>query len=591
MIKKHKKLTIFLILLVSSVIAAALGLKYFPFSKVMKMPSGSEKEFVNPQTVSATSPNTLYYDFEIPPGKEVPGGFYKGIAHSGQYSVKAFGQNSFSFAIERTAREIGVNNLNAVALSAWIYVFPTKKDVQGSLVFTASNELGVNICWQGISLHEPEIPRGKWFKISGYFDLRSVTFKPDYKIQVYFWNTSSADILIDDYFVSFGNAVDRRGDSTLVDLTKPAGYTPRFNYPPFPVSYFTRESNEKQIKSSEIGGDDIVAAGNFFNQGSDGLMVFRKDGKISGFIFCKEKNAYTRILINKPAQPFSTVKQVIKGRFLGTESDQIVLVTDKSLLLCSLNLLKNPCAAAETPTATMKILSSADQPDGVVYAGDFSGDNRSELLIVNNSGSWKLNIFEPVPNSMGKWKTLAGNGSTPVEEWNQQKFATGISIGSFIPGIKGDQILTATKSKADKICSYTIFRFNRNSAEWESVFLKNGGGKTIGLDTLKPDDKFFCLPTGQGNSSKVFRYNRDWRFDLKEICFNDSTFTILSNVDFQGYDLDQNPKYYESLQLIPGSFKSREEASFLIIGKNRAERHYEKIIPDFIHHYSVSTVK
>jgi two-component system invasion response regulator UvrY len=46
--KKNKRLIIFSLLLLFSVVVLALGLKYFPFTKVIKMPSGSEKEFASP---------------------------------------------------------------------------------------------------------------------------------------------------------------------------------------------------------------------------------------------------------------------------------------------------------------------------------------------------------------------------------------------------------------------------------------------------------------------------------------------------------------------------------------------------------------
>ena len=67
---------------------------------------------------------------------------------------------------------------------------------------------------------------------------------------------------------------------------------------------------------------------------------------------------------------------------------------------------------------------------------------------------------------------------------------------------------------------------------------------------------------------KVFRYNRDWRYDLKEIRFNDSTFQVIANMDFSGYEKDYNPKYYEILRLVPAMLVSPGLTSFLVIGKN-----------------------
>jgi len=66
----------------------------------------------------------------------------------------------------------------------------------------------------------------------------------------------------------------------------------------------------------------------------------------------------------------------------------------------------------------------------------------------------------------------------------------------------------------------------------------------------------------------VFRYNRDWRYDLKEIRFNDSAFQVIANMDFNGYEKDFNPKYYEILRLVPAMLVNPGLNSLLVIGKN-----------------------
>ena len=593
--KKSKRLLVFSLLLFLSIVVAALGLKYFPFTKVMKMPAASESDFVNPQKVRPLSPHSLFYDFEMAPGKEMPGGFYKGQAHSGQYSVKAFGQNSFSIAVERTAQEVGVENLKAVALSAWIYVFPTKNEVKGHFVFTASNELGVNVCWQGIGLREPEIPRGKWFKISGYFDLTSVAFKPGYKLQIYFWNNSRTDILIDDYNIVFGGAVDRRGDSAWVDMTRPAGYTPRFNYPPFPVSLLEKETIVSLPKPSEILPSDFVIAGNFLNTGSDALFIIGQDGKPASFAFCPETRGFRKVILNYPAAtaPFTPVKKILKGKFLNIPGEQIIITGDKSWMMAALEPVGKPCTSSGPIQANLKILWKSETPATSLYAGDFTGDHRTELLMVADNGSWKVMSFEQTGNTEAKWKVVAEDDHDPVKEWNRSNQEISISTGRFFANTSNDQVLTTTKGNGTAKCTFFICKLNIVRMKWEPLFpeKQNYSGKTIGLDTLKQSDIFFAGNTGEGNDLRIFRYNRDWRFNLKEIRFNDTTFAILSSVDFHGFDLDHNPKYCESLVLIPGHFLSPSDLSFLAIGHIAKNRHYETILPDFTDIYSIPRKK
>jgi hypothetical protein len=78
---------------------------------------------------------------------------------------------------------------------------------------------------------------------------------------------------------------------------------------------------------------------------------------------------------------------------------------------------------------------------------------------------------------------------------------------------------------------------------------------------------------------------------MKEIRFTDSTFRIISAVDFHGYNRDQNPKYYESLKIVPGYFGDKASLSFLVFGHVSKSRHYQSILPDFVHIYSLPATK
>jgi len=592
--KKNKRLAIAGLLLLFSLVVIALGLKYFPFAKLVRMPAGSEKVFVNPEKVRNFPPHTLYFDFEIPAGRELPGGFYKGLAHSGQYSVKAFGQNSFSTAVERTAKEIGIENLKSVAWSAWIYVFPTKNEVKGSFVFSVSNEAGVNVCWQGNGITGPDVPLGKWFKISKYFDLTAVQFKPDYKIQVYFWNNSKADILVDDYFISFGGAVDRRGDSARVDMTRTGEFTPEFNYPPFPVTFLNRVPVEKTIAPSEIGPDDLAIAGNFLGTGNDGLLDIKKNGKVAVFTFCREANGFRKIILDNSAllSAVAPFKKVVKGKFLSSQGDQFIMTGEKGWLLGALDPPENICGNSAEKHCNLKILWKSDEKAVTICAGEFNGDRRSEILVITETGDWKVMSFGTGGSAGGAWKEIAtGNDNSP-DEWVHGKNDFSVSAGRFITGIAEDVILTVARNKRDGKCTYSLRKLDLQGKQWKSLYSEkqHGEGRTIGLDTLKPGDAFFTVAS-DGNKLVVFRYNRDWRYDMKEIRFSDSTFSIISNVDFTGYAKDQNPKYYESLRLVPGSYLRPQDVSFMVIGHVAASRHYQAVLPDFTDLYSLPANK
>ncbi|MEI7980039.1 MAG: hypothetical protein WCI71_00205 [Bacteroidota bacterium] len=589
MSKKSKRILLFILLLLFSIVVVALGLKYFPFTRVVKLPASAEKEFANPQQIYSHAPKSLYFDFEIPAGKEAPGGMYKGIAHSGQYSVKAFGQNTYSLTIERTAGEIGVENLKAVAMSAWIYVFPTKNEVKGTFVFAASNELGVNVCWQGINIRDPEVPRGKWFKISGYSDLASVNFKSGYKLQVYFWNNSQTDILIDDYYIVFGGPVDRRGDSALVDMTRGAPFTPRFNFPPWQVTYLEKAGIDNPVKPAEFMPDAPAIAGNFLGTGHDDLITTGPDGKLALFTFCQAGKEFRKVVIVNTGllAPLGKIKKIVRGKFIPGTTSQFIICSEKNLILAEIEPLREICSAAGNIQATLKILSKSDCPAASLCAGDFDGDHLSEILTIAPDGTWTIMTFSLQGKEGGAWKNISETNAASIPEWNSNKYEYSVIAGRFLPAVAGEIILAIVKNKENGKRDYTMRKYT--NGYWIPVFPEKQGftGKTIGPDTLKPSDQFFILDNPGNSTARVFRYNRDWRYDMKEIRFNDTTFTILSAIDFRGFQRDQNPKYYESLLLVPGSFIPSVSPGFIVSGCIARERKYETILPGFTAVYSI----
>ncbi len=590
--KRQKWLIILGIALVLIMIFTYFVIRYVPWNKLMKIPTSSEVAFVQQNPMHNLAPNTLSFDFEVDSTQEVPAGIYKGIAHSGNYSAKAFGKNSFSISIVRDAGEIGIENLNGVAMSAWVYVFPTDKDVNGSLVFAANNSVGVNICWKGVHFNGPLIPKEKWTKVSAYFDLSDVRLRPDDKIQLYFWNNSSTDILVDDFYYVFGAPHERLGDSARVDMTKEVGYTSLFNYPPFFPAWMQKQDignadgsfliREDQKNSGEISPSDQVFAGNFITpKGTlQSMLVINPDGIPTLYHYCQTTKMFQEITLDCPADLYPILHGFtgLKGLFLSRAEDLLFVASPQGMALLGFEAASIPCSK-NTSTAKVKVLWRSAEPmlaeivlkdDWQLTSGDLTGNGTDELLLFDGEGSWKILQFSTTGSGSGDWKLLASGEEYKIREWNGALVEFKATAAPYLSAYKNDLILTRFRDLKTGKDAFTLLRFLPGDNKFVKVFHDSHGSisLTIGIDTLKMTDQIVPGRFHQGKPITFMRYNRDWRYDLKDIRFNDSTFQILNTIDFAGYTGDQNPKYYEILNLHAGNWLDPDVTSVLVIGRN-----------------------
>jgi len=589
-----------------------LAYRYFPFSKILRIKAGKEIAQIEPAPTGAEPPNSVAFGFEVAKGKDVPGGIVSGMAHSGHYSAKAFGKNSFTPALERLAGDLGTSKLAYIAVSAWVYVKPGGDPVAAVLVLAASNAVGVNICWKGISLKDPGVPRGKWFKMSGQFDLRDVKFDNDTRVQMYFWNNSSNEIFVDDYYLVYGGPAPRKGDTTYVDLTK-GPYTEKFNYPPFPVVCMrmtdiggigatSLSASTDGIKESVLPSYPMIS-GCFIpgNSGRDVLFVMPGAGPPVIYAYCNESSEFKKSGVEMPAPlPYAKDQQyLLKGKFIAGDAEQLLYIGDKSCFLYRFSSKEGICSSKQTAAELLWQDGKFDRQDfnpaRQLLAGDFDGNGISEILECSESGTWKMFRFQ-LKGKTGEWSLLA-ESRADQSDWSGAAMDVTLTAGHFIPGRAQAGILAVSRNGKERKCSYGLRYYSAASKTFNSFFSPKTGaeGRTIGIDTLKPEDRFFCGNFGVNATPMLMRYNRDWRFDLKEIRFSDSTFHIIHNLDFEGYPADHNPKYYEVLKLIPGRFTGNQ-ASFIVIGRNCRNKdfngkdcdEYERNpgLPDFISVYS-----
>jgi hypothetical protein len=599
--QKQKRILLIGLALIIAVAGGFLFLKKFHHA-LFGTKTAEESRFVNQDNRANKAPHALFFNFEADPKTPEDKGLYKGIAHSGQFSAKAFGKNTYSVSFERKAGDIGIEYMKAVALSAWVYIFPGKNDIESSLVFAASNN-GVNLTWQGITLHGNDMPRGKWFKISGFFNLSDIVFSNDTKLQFYFWNNSANDILVDDFYVVFSGPAERRGDSTLVDMTRGTSFTAKFNIPPFPFHYFSKAEignrnseylvNNDNHPCGEILPEDRIFTGHFLSPltSTDEILLMKKDGKAEWYSFNKETVQFQQIaaLVPSASQKALLSKTVLKGNFTGKNADELLCIDGNlsSILSFRRETNQKPGNGVITPRVKEITISLTGLPEtkGITFlSADLDGDRISELLAILPDGSWRSFSFKQNPAHL----VVAESGkSGAIREWNSGNTEFKVTPGRFLRKYPQEILLTVFREKGSRSDGYLFYRLDPLLHTFVSCYpeKQNRRGKIIGRDTLKPGDEFIYGRFDEAGNPCVFRYHRDWRYDLKELQFNDTTYQIVANMDFTGFENDHNPKYFSSLRIVPGDFLTPGQTSFLLIQRNPGQMDLKEL-PDAIQVYT-----
>ncbi|MBN1198664.1 MAG: hypothetical protein JXA23_04865, partial [Bacteroidales bacterium] len=427
-------------------------------------------------------------------------------------------------------------------------------------------------------------------KVNAYFDLSDVRLREDDKIQLYFWNNSSTDILVDDFYYVFGAPRERLGDSARVDMTREEGYRQAFNIPPFPLSWLRKQEtgsrgvfliSQEQVTAGEITPADKVIAGNFINpKGSlQSMLVITPEGIPSLFHYCPASKTFEEVSLDCPLELHSLLQGFtrMKGSFLARSGDQLFIAGPDGMALLGFEGSTGFCTGKKAE-AKVRVLWRSEGPElaGIrvkeenqVTAGDLNGNGMDELLLFDGQGSWKILQFS-AEGSAGSWKTLASGEEYKVREWNRSLVDFKATVDPYLTPSKQDLVLTRFRDLKTGKEAYTLLRFLAGDNKFVKVFHDRHGslGMTIGIDTLKLSDQLLPGTFYPGKPVTFLRYNRDWRYNLKEISFNDSTFRILASVDFTGYPEDQNPKYYEILKLYTGNWLSPDITSVLVIGRN-----------------------
>jgi len=575
----------FYILLAVFSIAFLAGARYVYKKKFVKIPTMQPEanNILNFDTkdIYLNNKRVIFVDFENYQKKEE---LYEKEAFSGKYSYKVFGKNSFSVVITKPVSEIGKENLGRAGISAYVYIFPEDfSTLDAQLVFAIVDPKGNNVAWNNVAMKSVFMKAGKWTKISGAFDIDINTISNDCVIKTYVWNSSKTKILVDDILVVLGKDQPFKGDTTYCDNTIENGWKKAFNYPPFPYQYLfcheiNNEHSEYLIKNKtkttgQLFPDTKICTGNFYDEANQKDKIIAVEGNnLNAYSYYEPNKAFSNdltMVLSKKDTLWHTANYY-SAKFRGRQNDEILLAdaVSKNIILYAITNLSGhafPSKPAEMKLNTLweGTYKNFDMKGAlpVYFSTPCLGNlQKAKLLTVYSDGNWQLFEFQNTD-----WKAIA-QSKKPVNEWVDANYNYNLVYGRFLAKTNNNLILSVSTSKKDNKSVYSLLSYNEENKNLIEIY-SSQKSKVWGLDTLKAADNLMVL-RGISKTESILRLDNEWRFDLKHIAFNDTTFQILSTIDFKGYKNDYNPKFYEIVHLIPGCFIEKNKTSFLTLCYN-----------------------
>lgn len=585
-----RKIIRYVLLLVIILVVMALGAGYMYYLKYIKIPDivpGNDVLFVRGQHQSYKgAPHILFTDFEnnAPDDK-----LYDELSKSGKYSYTVFGKDAFSAVVSRTIGETGTEKPSKAGFSAWVYVFDENfEDLKADLVFSIVGTDGQNVVWKGVTLNPKFMSPGKWVKLSGSADIDTNTIKDDYTIKTYLWNDSRTRILVDDILVITGTDAMPRGDTVYCDISEGKTWTPAFNTPPFQNISLTKEqigsAGPYLCKNSKGGCGKLMPhqrlfTGNFYNtsDGRDKILAL-ENGKLNAYSYCLQDQAFTHDFYYKVTDTaLWKYSSVYAAPFTGNKRDELLLLDTNAMRVVLLaapdrvkGCTKEPLEATGMNTLWEGPLLAFDNGGKKIAAmatPHFLAPANASLLVVYTDGHWKLFDFDK-----SQWTPLA-QSKTPVQAWDSDKFNTQFTTAPLY-GTSGPEVLLSVSSAVrGTMHVYMLHTWNKQTKTLHLVPRHT----VYGTDSLKAANGLY--PAFDGTKTFLLKADTAWRFDMKLLAFNDTTYRICGQTEFEGIPYGLNPKFYEIVRLHPGRFIHPNKTSLLVLAYNKGRKEGNKPAP------------
>ena len=437
--------------------------------------------------------SNFYYDFENSEGLLRPEKISVSNARSGKMTCNLSDGSEYGIGVKKYFNDFGNQIIRKLAASVWVY--PTEKNHDLVLTFSCVDEKNGKVkFWQGKGTTNGDFPLNQWTILNSAVDLPVDVFNINDPIEVGLWNKGKTSVYCDDLHIVYGDQPKKKSINSEPNNNSAVIYG---------------SMPQKLLMPAKIK--------------MDGLKSFEPKDQIVFAKFYKNSEGLESILHIK--------KEQAKLLWYNQKSENFELIW-------------------ETKDKNNFILS----PNNYFQAGDFDGDNKGDLLVVNKSDlNWALYNFE-------------------ANQW--------------VLKLKGTQIFPG--DWLNEPHKYTIS--NQLSSHKKSVIVNcsNQGLKLLMLENNKWVSNFHTLEINQAgfkntetildwNENAILKLNTAWRFELKQIILNNNRSEMAANIDFKKDAAGINPKYYEYSKLFSGNFISNKSKQLLIAYFNCLEENFDGI--------------
>ncbi len=522
---------------------------------------------------SAEFTSNFLYDFETVDSALMlqKNNIREGAAHSGKKVFDLSDGGEYGPVINKQLGDVCTQPAKKVNIGIWVYPQEENATVELDVaLFNAANE---KYFLQTKKIAAALLPKEKWTKINATFPLPPDGTTLDDVIQVLALNKGKTKLLFDDLEIVYDDAKQAPGDPSGIDVTD---FIPQRNKPPFKTIYLQKQEignanspfivNAGNTKQGDFTPGDEYISGHFCSnaENTDQVIHISAD-EIAMYGYCPANKQFLQLWKSNEKEFIATEK--ITGDFDNNQTGELLLINKKTktLQLVAFSPLSNCSIMLNIAYAIQKeqpLESWSISDDDVFISGDFNGDHKTELLVINSkSGEWTIQQHDAAG-----WKNTAANKIDPAY-FNPQ---TSKHISGHFMMDKNKDVLFISLTEKEKQ-TYIQFEFNpvrkqfdvKNLPveETEEVFFKHANNTFVDNFDNDPAQEFINL-------------NTDWRFDLKLINVDAAGFDIAGNVDFKGYPADHNPKYYEFVKMVPGHFISKDKIAFIVIMRNCADKNF-----------------